>query len=288
MKKMIIGIIIGIIVTLVIVTVTILVYTKFFMFVPDKGGMINQDIEPTGDIKTYEDSVEFKGMTVSQWREKIRQYHNRNPKDIYCYYDSSEFIAIVYNEKDEEVAHYRFDDETGYALDTISGDVVDLLEGKTVEVSTTYGTTVKFIDNQFLAIGYVPDIHLEEFVNNNFVSEDDFKMLSVNDFRHEDEIKEGNGNRFVFIPKTSDVKVEVYDCFINDKGELELDNTLISNTVGSFVLLDDYMPESTTPTMCIKLKYHGFEDIIPIVFSGKDGKLDLTGHEMEVLDISPY
>ena len=97
MKKMIIGIIIGIIVTLVIVTVTILVYTKFFMFVPDKGGMINQDIEPTGDIKTYEDSVEFKGMTVSQWREKIRQYHNRNPKDIYCYYDSSEFISIVYN-----------------------------------------------------------------------------------------------------------------------------------------------------------------------------------------------
>lgn len=65
MKKMIIGIIIGIIVTLVIVTVTILVYTKFFMFVPDKGGMINEnmtEIEETsnasdiefGRYKTYE------------------------------------------------------------------------------------------------------------------------------------------------------------------------------------------------------------------------------------------
>ena len=30
------------------------------------------------------------------------------------------------------------------------------------------------------------------------------------------------------------------------------------------------------------------EDIVPIVFSGKDGKLDLAGHEMEVKDISVY
>ena len=31
-----------------------------------------------------------------------------------------------------------------------------------------------------------------------------------------------------------------------------------------------------------------FEDTVPIVFSGKDGKLDLAGHEMEVKDISVY
>ena len=30
------------------------------------------------------------------------------------------------------------------------------------------------------------------------------------------------------------------------------------------------------------------EDIVPIVFSGKDGKLDLAGYEMEVKDISVY
>ena len=30
------------------------------------------------------------------------------------------------------------------------------------------------------------------------------------------------------------------------------------------------------------------EDIVPIVFSGKDGKLDLAGHEIEVKDISVY
>ena len=46
--------------------------------------------------------------------------------------------------------------------------------------------------------------------------------------------------------------------------------------------------EQTTPQMCIELKVNGFEDIIPIVFSGNNGHLDLTGHESEVLDISIY
>lgn len=53
-----------------------------------------------------------------------------------------------------------------------------------------------------------------------------------------------------------------------------------------FVLLQEYMAESTTPELCIKVKYHGVEDIIPIAFSGEDGKLNLTGHEKLVKDIS--
>ena len=64
MKKMIIGIIIGIIVTLVIVTVTILVYTKFFMFVPDKDGMINPNVDQKEQISVGED-VKFGGHTSS-------------------------------------------------------------------------------------------------------------------------------------------------------------------------------------------------------------------------------
>ena len=98
MKKVIIGILIGI----AICVICAIIYVKCFMFVPDKDGMI------------YEDSVEFKCMTVRGWQEKISQYDNCDPKDIYCYYESSEFIAIVYDENYEEVAHYRFDDETGY------------------------------------------------------------------------------------------------------------------------------------------------------------------------------
>ena len=107
---------------------------------------------------------------------------------------------IVYDENDEEVAHYRFDDETGYALDTISGDVVDFLEGKAVEVNTTIQ------------------------------------------------------------------KYQIIDQLIVEKRKAE----------------------TTTPEMCIKFEYQGFEEMFPIVFSGMDGKLDLTGFEQEVKDISVY
>ena len=50
----------------------------------------------------------------------------------------------------------------------------------------------------------------------------------------------------------------------------------------------DYLAETTTPEMCIKFEFQGFEEMFPIVFSGMDGKLDLTGVEQEVKDISVY
>lgn len=278
MKKVIIGILIGI----AICVICTILYVKCFMFVPDKDGMINEE------IKTYEDSVEFKCMTVRGWQEKISQYHNCDPKDIYCYYESSEFIAVVYDENDEEVAHYRFDDETGYALDTISGDVVDFLEGKAVEVNTTNGTTIKFNDNQCLAIGYVLESNIDEFIHNNFYNTYTYNNLEVLDSRSADSREKGIGNCFVIIPKTKDVKITLYNCFINEQGELELDNTLIKDYTTPFIILDDYLAETTTPEMCIKFEYKGFEEMFPIVFSGMDGKLDLTGVEQEVKDISVY
>lgn len=38
----------------------------------------------------------------------------------------------------------------------------------------------------------------------------------------------------------------------------------------------DYLAETTTPEMCIKFEYQGFEEMFPIVFSGMDGKLYCT------------
>ena len=40
--------------------------------------------------------------------------------------------------------------------------------------------------------------------------------------------------------------------------------------------------------MCIKFEYEGVEEMFPRVVSGMDGKLDLTGVEQEVKDISVY
>lgn len=165
-------------------------------------------------------------------------------------------------------------------------DTVDSLKDEIVDKDTTQGTTFSFTDGQFLAIGYVPDMHLEKFIKKNFKNKAEYEKLSVHDLRNED--KREDGDRFVIIPQNSSVKIKVNTCFINDQGEVELDDTLLSDTVGGFVFVDDCMPESTTPKLCIHIEYDGFEDIVPIVFSGKDGKLDLAGHEIEVKDISVY
>ena len=140
MKKVIIGILIGI----AICVICAIIYVKCFMFVPDKDGMI------------YEDSVEFKCMTVRG-----------------C---------------------------------------------KAVEVNTTNGTTINFNDNQCLAIGYVLDSNIDEFIHNNFHNNYTYNNLEVLDYRSADSREKEIGNRFVIIPKSEDVKITLYSCFINEQG----------------------------------------------------------------------
>ena len=113
--------------------------------------------------------------------------------------------------------------------------------------------------------------------------------MEIHDFRYPDNRKDGYGNRFVIVPLTNMVNVTVYDCFINEQGELvKLDNALIKEYTKPFIVLDDYLAETSTPELCIEFEYNGFQEIFPIVFSGMDGKLDLTGVEDEVKDISVY
>ena len=45
---------------------------------------------------------------------------------------------------------------------------------------------------------------------------------------------------------------------INEQGELELDNTLIKNYTTPFIILDNYLAETTTPELCIKFECNGF------------------------------
>lgn len=234
------------------------------------------------------DEEEFKALTSTEWSELIGKYHDQDPKNIDCHYMESEFIGIVYDERDEEIAYYRFDEDTGYALDMNSGVVVDFLKGETVEVDMTQDNNFTFSDNQILAIGYVNDFNEEEFICQNFVSRDKYDMLSVYYFRAEENREEETGNKFVFFPKTTDVKLTFYRCHADENGELKLDDCLLSNTIGNFMVIDDYLAESTTPEVAVKLCYQGYEDIIPISFSGMDGTLALTGHEEEVRDVTVY
>ena len=204
MKKVIIGILIGI----AICVICAIIYVKYFMFVPDKYGMINENAIQNEQIN-YNESIKS-------------------------------------------------------------------------EIKTN------FSDNQCLAIGYVLDSNIDEFIHNNFHNNYTYNNLEVLDYRSADSREKKIGNCFVIIPKSEDVKITLYSCFINEQGELELDNTLIKNYTTPFIILDDYLAETTTPELCIEFEYQGFEEMFPIVFSGMDGKLDLTGVEQEVKDVSIY
>lgn len=275
MKKMIIGIVIGVIATIVIGIVAVLLYTKFFMFVPDKGGMENSE------------GVEFRGMTAKEWALKIAKYEICDVEMVNCYYENTKFIAVVNNENNETVAHYEFEEETGIAQDLISGHKVDFIKGEVVERNLMGGTQIEFADNQVVAIGYIKEDKESEFIDKNFVSKEVLDNLLELDYRKEASREQGIGITFVILPKNSNVEIEIYDCYINEQGEAKIVDKLGETLKEGFILKLDYMAESTLAEICIKVKSDGEEDIIPLVFSGEDGRLYLNGHE-KLLDISVY
>lgn len=282
MKKMIIGTIIGIAATLVIGGISIWLYTKIFMIVPDKTEVTNENGEE------IEKKVEFRGVSEQEWEKKIAKYEVCDEQMVDCYYEDDEFIGVVNNENNEIVAHYEFDEKTGYALEIFSGNRVDLIKGEIIERNCLGGTQIELEDNQILAIGYVKDTNLNEFIKKNFVSEVVYDNLVTLDYRKEESRISGSGNIFVLIPKTSDVEIEIYKAYITEEGELKLLDQWGETLNEGFILLQEYLAESTRPEFCFKVKYHGTEEIIPLVFSGEDDKLDLSGHEEIVQDISVY
>lgn len=282
MKKIIIKIVIALFAIIVIMLVGVLFYTKFIMFVPDKNGMINKTNNEN------EKEVKFKNITEKQWAEMIAKYQMCDVKMVKCYYENGKFIGVVNNEKGETIAHYEFESETGYALELFTGHKVDLVNRKVIERNLAVKTQIEFEKNQILAIGYAPDIKLNDFIKKNFVDKESFEKLIIRDYRKEESRINSDVNRLVIFPKTSDVEVEIYDCYITENKEAKIVDQLGETLNEGFILLQQYMAESTIPELCIIVKYHGIEDIIPIAFNAKDGKLDLTDHERLVKDISFY
>ncbi|CDE96833.1 unknown [Clostridium sp. CAG:567] len=289
MKKIIIGILIGMVICIIGITI----YIKYFMFVPDKNGMINTD----------GDNIEFGGYKAIEWEEMIRNFYISRLEyvpNVKCYYnETNNFIAEI-STVDNIDDIYEFNPDTLIAIrdDGVAIDFINRIYLK---------TKISFSDNQCLAIGYVLDSNRDEFVRNNFYNDhvyssletldnnDDsycsylFNSFEMFDYRTEESKNNGTENCFVIIPKSEEVKITLYNCFINEQGELvKLDNALIKEYTKPFIVLDDYLAETSTPELCIEFEYNGFQEIFPIVFSGMDGKLDLTGVEEEVKDISVY
>jgi hypothetical protein len=157
------------------------------------------------------------------------------------------------------------------------GTAIDFVQGILVE------SKVEFLDNQYLAIGYVLNEDYEKFKEKYLYVTDSLEEF---DYRSWDIKDTEQGNRFVFIPKSDEVLVTVYDCFLNSNDEIELDNTLLYKHTGNFSILDDYI--EVVPNLCIIFEYKGLEKQFYIQFNGENGHLYLEGVEKEVKDISLY
>lgn len=152
-------------------------------------------------------------------------------------------------------------------------------------VSERIQSQVKFNDNECIAIGYVTDSNEARFADKYF-PDGLYGQLAYYDFREPVNKVDNYGNKFVIVPINGDVIITVYECHIDEEGNILMDNPVIKSASEPFIMLDDYI--EYIPKMCVKFEYNGYEDTFPLTFSGEDGSLDLSGHEMEVKDISLY
>lgn len=231
------------------------------------------------NIETSESELTFGKYKISEWENMIKYFYDTHgdyyPDKVVCHYiEQGDFVADIYTDGNVTDS-YIFDSKTFIAVNNY-GTAIDFIKGERTD------SKVMFYENECLAIAYVLDDDLERFKEKYLYITD---TLEEYDYRSIYTKGTTEGNRFIIIPKSEEVLVSVYDCFLNSDGELELDNTLLSKHTGIFSILDDYV--EVVPHLCIQFEYNGFEEEFYIQFSGEDGKLYLPGVE-EVKDISLY
>jgi len=232
------------------------------------------------NIETSESELTFGKYKISEWENMIKYFYDTHgdyyPDKVVCHYiEQGDFVADIYTDG-EITDQYIFDNKTFIAVNNY-GTAIDFVQGILVE------SKVEFLDNQYLAIGYVLNEDYEKFKEKYLYVTDSLEEF---DYRSWDIKDTEQGNRFVFIPKSDEVLVTVYDCFLNSNDEIELDNTLLYKHTGNFSILDDYI--EVVPNLCIIFEYKGLEKQFYIQFNGENGHLYLEGVEKEVKDISLY
>ena len=141
-----------------------------------------------------------------------------------------------------------------------------------------------FTDNICLAVAYITDENETEFMEKYFNKDSKYKLLQIYDLSNE---FVGATAKIAIIPKDENVFVAIDSCVIDEEGNLAKEYEVYEKTNKPFLLkYDNYEP--TMPQYLMELKVADFEALIPIVFSGMDGHLDLSGNESEVKDISIY
>ncbi len=134
-----------------------------------------------------------------------------------------------------------------------------------------------------MAIGYLTDNTEESLFQKYFQEDITSDDLLRCDFSNEADYK----CKLVVIPKNEYVVLNICDCTIDESGSLNTSPYFDEPINEPFIFIyDNY--ESTTPQYAFSIETNGYSRVLPVVFSGMDGKLSISGFEGEVLDISIY
>ena len=163
----------------------------------------------------------------------------------------------------------------------ISGDVFEIESGENeVIIYPVKDLSEYFTDNICLGIASITTENeaatAEKYCN-------DYDMITRYNFNNDEDYIA----RFLIIPKDDTVSYDLYSVKITDEGTVETEFVIDQDIKEPVVFTyDNY--ESTMPQYGIVLKSNGFQDLIPLSFSGYDGSLALSGHESEVIDLTIY
>lgn len=139
---------------------------------------------------------------------------------------------------------------------------------------------IRFTDSICLAIGYVHPDKVEKFIENTFEDIKKYESLPI--------IKLGTSNKFVIIPKEKGGTIKVWTCKMDDNYQMVKDEMVASQPNTSGIVVETGEIEYIPTVMIEYVDPSSFECLVPLTFSGKDGSLNLTGYEADVMDISIY
>lgn len=241
------------------------------------------------DNKTKIEGSEFYGeFTVDEWTNRVKLYYRTHmdfdPVDYDAYLNQDELLCIqaIYDDnmpEDERQNTFTIvNEKTGLAEDSF-GNVI-LLLGDEILVGN-YNVKADFTDNQVLGIAYVNSFNYDATMNAYCEFPENYRFLDLYDISETE-----YGNEFLFIPKDDSVHTSIYTCTITDDGELEKGEVLVSDKTENFIFKCDFVGD--LPAYVVEMKCNGYETVFPLVFSGMDGTLDLTGNEAEIKDLTIY
>ena len=249
---------------------------------------MEKQLDTIKDKNPVDGSTFYGELTIDEWTNHIKKYYatymDFDPIEYKANYDNQDRLQIIaicddfLPEDERENIFTVVDDKRGIVEDGF-GNVI-MLFGEEIIIGNK-NVSAEFSDNQVLVIAYVNQYNYDETVAKYCELPGNYELLDKYDYT-----EYSDGCEFLFIQKDDTVSVSIYTCNITEDGELEKDELIVNNQTSPFVFICDYIGD--LPTYVVEMKCKGYETVFPLVFSGKDGTIDLTGNESEVKDISIY